>query len=128
MRTSVAVRNANLQQDGDRLNDGFLRLYDGTIPLDPDTALGANTLLVEFALGNPAMGVVSGGSRPFSPFASANGLANGTPTFGRFFQSDGTTAEEDMTVGTELILADPVVVLGNPVAVPTISWTQAVGT
>ncbi len=128
MRTSVAVRNANLQQDGDRLNNGFLRYYDGPVPIDPDAALAGNTLLAEFALGNPAMGVVSGGARAFSPLSAVTGLASGTPTFARFFQSDGTTAEADMTVGTELILTDPAVVIGNPVAAPTITWTHAVGT
>lgn len=128
MRTSVAVRNANLQLDGDRLNSGYLRLYDGTVPLDPDAALSGNTLLAQFNLQNPAMGVVSGGARAFSPLVATTALASGTPTFGRFFQSDGTTADADMTVGTELILADATLVLGNPVVAPIISWMQAVGT
>lgn len=69
---------------------GFLRIYDGTIPADADTAVGAQTLLAELTMSDPAFAAASGGvatANAITSDASAN--ASGTATWFRITDSDG---------------------------------------
>ena len=51
MATNLKLSNATVDAEGDALaplfNNGYLRIYEGTIPADADTALGAQVLLAE---------------------------------------------------------------------------------
>jgi hypothetical protein len=87
------------------LNNGYMRVYSGTVPTNGDTALSGNTLLAELRFGATAFAAASGGS------AAANAItedgtadASGTPTFARLFQSDGTTAVADVLIPSEVTL------------------------
>ena len=100
-RISTAAQNAAVDAVKARLNNGYIRLYSGTRPAGPGTALSGNTLLAELRFGATAFGASTGGSasaNAITPDAAAD--ASGTATFARLLQSDGTTAEADIEVGT----------------------------
>ncbi len=127
MRTYVTGRNTALQGLGDALNSGFVRFYDGPAPTDPDAALSGNTLIAQCALSNPACQSPSGGSRVFNAIGTGTVASPGTPTFARFFRSDGTTAVVDMDVPDEITLSKSDWTAGEPFAGPAVTWTLPVG-
>lgn len=126
MRASISFRNSELQA-ADVLDNGFVRFYDGTQPVDPDTPLSGNTLIVQCALGNPACASASGATRAFNPITAGIVAATGTPTFARFFRSDGTTAVADMKVPDEIILSKEDWESAEPFAGPSVTWSIPVG-
>lgn len=86
----------------DRLDLGagaaLLRIYSGTVPTDADTALGAQVLLAELTMSDPAFGSAVDSSPGATATASAitddtAANATGTASFFRIYQSDGTTCE-----------------------------------
>jgi hypothetical protein len=99
---SIVARNATLNGASGitpLLNSGFVKLYTGTQPATPDTALSGNTLLVSLALSSTAFGSPSSGSASANSIASNTCIASGLATFARWFASNGTTAHMDCTVG-----------------------------
>jgi hypothetical protein len=110
---------------------GLLRIYDGTQPTDPDTAIGAQNLLAELTLSDPAFGAAAdaapGGRATASAIttdASAN--ATGTASWFRVVTSAGTAIIDGSvgTSGADLNLNTTSIVLGASVAVT--SWTFTV--
>lgn len=98
---SAASKNLGLNAQLDVLNAGFFRIYSGTRPATPDTALSGNTLLAELPLNATAFTAAVGGTKTANAITSAaSAAATGTATFFRMFKSDGTTAVLDGTVGT----------------------------
>jgi hypothetical protein len=70
------------------LSNGYLRLYSGTQPSTPETALSGNTLLATFQFATPAFGsasLSSGYEQQTASFAASSvaPAANGTVTFAR---------------------------------------------
>lgn len=126
MRTSVTDRNDMLQGRGTRLDNGFVRFYDGISPTDPDTALSGNALIAECALSNPACQAAAGGQMAFNVIVAGVVAANGSPTFARFFRADGVTAVVDMDVPEEIVLSKSDWVLGEPFPGPSILWSAPV--
>lgn len=69
---------------------GLLRIYNGSRPADPDTAVSGQTLLAELTLTDPAAPAAASGVLTFSTIsddASAN--ASGTASWFRVVDSDG---------------------------------------
>jgi len=98
---AVARKNAMLDAMLDSLNSGFLRIYSGTRPATPDTALSGNTLLAELTFGATAFAAATGGTKTANAIgADTSADATGTATFFRAFASNGTTAIVDGSVGT----------------------------
>src|SRR5678816_2524319 len=100
-KVAVAQRNRMLDALSVRCDNGYLRIYDGTRPANADAALSSNTLLAELRMNADAFPAASGGvltANAITKDSSAN--AGGTPSFGRIFESDGTTVVEDVSVGT----------------------------
>lgn len=126
MRMRIASRNATLLDRGAELDGGFVRFYDGAVPPDPDTALGANTLGVECALGNPACAAPDSATIAFNIINPAVVAVSFTPTFARFFRSDGVTAVVDMDVPGEITLSKSDWVAGDSFAGPGITWSMPV--
>lgn len=61
---------------------GFLRIYDGTKPTNPDTALGAQVLLAECPLSATAAAAASGGVWTANAITSEDSApASGTATW-----------------------------------------------
>lgn len=114
------------------LDDGYLRLYDGSQPANGDASVGGATLLAELRFDNPAAaGAASGGVVTFSALtqdSSAN--ATGTATWMRALKSDGTSPVFDGTVGTSgcnLNLNTTSIVSGAPVAVTAATFSAQKG-
>lgn len=98
---ALALRNTALDSIDSNFNSGKLRIYSGTQPATPDTALSGNTLLAELTFNATAFGAASGGVITANAITSDSSAdATGTAAFFRCFASDGTTALLDGSVGT----------------------------
>lgn len=78
---STARKNARADNLLDALDGGTVRIYSGTRPATPDTALSGNTLLAELAMGNPAFSAAVGGVKTANAItqdASAVGPISGS--------------------------------------------------
>ena len=117
------------------LDSGFLEIYEGTAPVDANTALSGDTLLVTLDLSATAFSAAaasgSAGSRVVTADANtistAAGVATGTASFYRFYESDGTTVVAQGSVGTsgaDLNLSSTSIVLGQDVDVTDFSFTM----
>jgi hypothetical protein len=110
--------------------NALLRIYDGTQPATADTALGAQVLLAELPMSDPAFGAASNGvatAGAITTDASAN--ATGTATWGTVVTSAGTRIF-DFSVGTasaDLILNTTSIVSGAAVSVTAFTYTQSKG-
>ena len=94
----------------------YIRIYSGTRPATPATALSGNTLLAELR-GNAsafAAAASSGVLTASAITADASADATGTATFARFLASDGTTVILDCNVGTS----------GSDINFNTVSFTS----
>lgn len=90
-RISVASRNAAVDAVTALIGaSGLLRIYDGTQPTDPDTALGAQVKLAELALSATAFAAASGGSAAANAISDDTSAdAGGTATWFSFTTSGG---------------------------------------
>lgn len=121
----------NLMADGvdGEFNNGYLRIYDGTRPANPATAITTQVLLAELRFANPAAASVTNGVITFdtiSPDTSANNT--GTATWARCLKSDGTTAICDLNVGTSdanIIVTTTAISAGVQVSVTSATITVA---
>ena len=126
-RLANAQRSRGLDAITARLNSGKLRLYSGTRPATPDTALSGNTLLAELTYNATAFGAAVNG------VATANAItqdsaadASGTATFARSVESDGTTVVLDQEVGTSganVNLNTVAIGAGAPVSITAMTLT-----
>lgn len=110
------------------LNSGKLRIYDGTQPAGPDTAIVAQVLLAELTFGATAFGAASDGvatANAITKDSAAN--ATGTATWFRLTDSAGTAAFVDGSVGTsgcDLNLNTAAIVINAEVSVTSFTLTQ----
>tara|TARA_R110000868_G_scaffold4119_4_gene25006 strand:+ start:2023 stop:2391 length:369 start_codon:yes stop_codon:yes gene_type:complete len=80
---------------------GLIKIYTGTPPATVGTALSGNTLLGTLACSATFAAGASGGVLTASTVSNdVSADATGTAAFFRLFQSDGTTAIMQGTVGT----------------------------
>ena len=100
MKAALALRDDLLNRAGARLSGGSAKFYTGAQPAAPEDAVGG-TLVVTCAISS-----YSESAGYLSIVLASGTVANtGTPTFARFFQSDGTTVEFDATVGSDINLS-----------------------
>ena len=126
-RHAVAARNAAANAITALIGaSGFLDIYDGTQPTNPDTALGAQNLLAHLALTADAFAdAVSGVSTANAITEDASANASGTATWFSLTTSAGTRIL-DGTVGTSdanLILVTTAIVATQPVEVTALTYT-----
>jgi hypothetical protein len=135
MHTAVAQRNRALDAVTVRLNNGYIRIYDGAQPATADTALSGQTLAAELRFGATAFAAASGGSavaNAITDDSSAN--ATTTVTWARLLESDGTTVVADVTVGptvpgtSEINFVTVAFVTGLIVRITSLTLTQPDGT
>ncbi len=115
---AVAQKNAALDTQFDTLNTGYLRIYSGTRPTNPDTALSGNTLLAELRFAATAFAAATGGTKTANAIVLGTAAATGTASFFRALKSDGTTAVVDGSVGTsatDAIIGNVSIVSNEPV-------------
>jgi len=113
---------------------GLLRIYDGSVPTDADTALSGNTLLAELTMSDPAFGNAADGGPGGLATASAIGdetsaPATGTATFFRMVDSNALAVMQGAvgTAGAELNLNSVSISTGVTVSVSSFTYTQPEG-
>lgn len=103
---SNARRNAAAAGHTDALDSGsgpgLIRIYSGSKPAGPDTAITSQVLLAEFTCADPAFTAGATGVRTLdaTPALTAEGLAAGTAAWYRAVSSDNV-AHFDGTVSDE---------------------------
>lgn len=128
-RTALSFRTSHLQELADALDNGYLRLYNGTRPANANTALAGNTLLAELRFAATAAASNTGGVLTFDVITEDSSAdASGVPTFARLLQSDGTTAVIDLSAsasggGGEVELSTASLVAGAEVPVSSATLT-----
>lgn len=103
LNTHISDAVANMQADAlaALLDGGYFRIYDGAQPADANTAISSQNKLAELRLGSPAFEAAAEGEITANPLTSdTDAAATGTATWFRCFESDGTTAVLDGSVGT----------------------------
>lgn len=95
-----ATRNTRLDNAWDQMNNGFIKLYSGSIPANADAALSGNTLLSTLTFAATAFAAASAGSKTANAITQdSDAVATGVATFARCTKSDGTVIAQ-VTVGT----------------------------
>lgn len=117
---SNAAVNAMADALSALLNNGYLRIYDGTQAATADTALGAQVLLAELRFNATAAPASTVGLLTFNAITSdSSANASGTASWFRCLKSDGTTVVMDGTVGTSgtnMIIATTSISAGQTVS------------
>lgn len=89
---SLAIRNAQLNvyttQAG---STSTIKIYNGTMPTNADTALAGNTLLVSLPCSAAFAPAASAGSITVNAITTTAVATGGTASFFRIVASDGTT-------------------------------------
>lgn len=130
-----AVRSLAADAALDSLNAGSgpgkIRVYSGARPAGPGTAVGAQTLLAEFTLADPAWAAAVNGTKDLDadPDLTTVGLAAGTATWFRALDSDNV-AKIDGKVGTsgsDLNLNTTTISVGVDVTITSGTGTMPAG-
>jgi len=131
LKISTTAVNAQADSLSDLLDNGYLRIYDGTQPANANTAIATQVLLAELRFNATASPAASGGVLTMNSItqdSSAN--ATGTATWFRALKSDGSTAVFDGSVGTascDLNLGSTSITSGASVAVTSMTYTVSAG-
>lgn len=128
---TVATADVMLAAFAARCNSGVVKLYNGAIPADVRTALGAQVVLAEAPMGATAFDptfTTNGNNRVATatgtPFTDASANVSDTATFFRVFMADTTTPVWQGTVGTadaDMIMAETNIITGGPVNIQSMS-------
>jgi hypothetical protein len=97
----------------------IIKIYSGTQPVNANTAISGQTLLVSLNVSG-TFGTDSNGTITLSSVTSATAAATGTASFFRITKSDGTTVVMDGSVGTssaDMILDNTSIATGQTVSI-----------
>jgi len=129
IKFDTTTRNAMLDALIARVGtSGLLRIYNGTRPADPGTAITSQTMLVELTCNATAFApAASGGVLTANAISNGTAAATGTASWFRLFQSNGTTAIVDGDVGTsgsDLNLNNTSIATSQTVSVTSFAITE----
>ena len=124
---SYAAVNAEADALSDLLDNGYLRIYDGSQPANADTAISTQVLLAELRFNATAAPAASNGVLTFNAITADSSANNtGTATWFRALKSDGTSVVMDGSVGTSganLNLTSVAITSGSSVSVTSMTHT-----
>lgn len=127
MKLSTTARNAACNSVVDLLDNGYVRIYTGSAPANPQTA-ASGTLLAELRFNATAFGAASTGAATANAFtADSSANADGTAGYVRLLQSDGSTVIADCSVGTsgaDINLNSLSISTGVEVQITSMTYTQ----
>ena len=131
MANNLKLSNEAVNAEADALSvlldNGYLRIYDGTQPTNADTAIGAQVLLAELRFNADAAPSASNGVLTFNAITQDSSAdATGTASWFRALKSDGSTVIFDGAVGTsgcDLNIATTAIVAGAIVGVTSFVYT-----
>lgn len=114
MSLNTQLSDIAVETQGDALarllDNGYLRIYDGTQAANANTAVGAQVLLAELRFNATSAPACVDGLLTFSSITSdSSANASGTASWFRALKSDGTTVVMDGSIGTSaanLIMAN----------------------
>ena len=119
IKISNAARDAGIKAVTDLVDGGAaagkIRIYSGSQPAGPDTAIGAQVLLAEFATSDPAFVTGTTGQRTVaSPPKTTTGVAAGTAAWFRILDSNNVAVVDGSvgTSGTDLIINTTTISVG----------------
>lgn len=128
--SSTAV-NAQADALSDLLDNGYLRIYDGTQPANANTAVSTQVLLAELRFNATAAAAASAGTLTMNAITQDSSANNtGTATWFRALKSDGSTVVFDGSVGTsgcDINLGSTSITSGSSVGVTSMTFTVSAG-
>lgn len=129
LKYAVALKNAKLDAITTYAGTSAkLRIYSGTKPANPDTAI-TGTMLSEHACSASAFAAAAAsGVLTANAIGNATAAATGTASHFRLWKSNGTTPVLDGTVGTatsDLIVDNTSINSGQTVAISSLTITEA---
>lgn len=135
IKISTAARNAAADAIVDLLDGGAsfgkIRVYDGTQPAGPGTAISTQTLLAEFTLADPAYGAASTGVTDLdaTPVLTATGVAAGVASWFRALDSNNLAVLDGSagTSGTDMIMNTATVSVGLALEITAGQLTMGAG-
>lgn len=106
---------------------GTIKIYDGTIPTNANTAVGSQVLLATLTFSDPAFGAAANGVATANSITSDSSAdATGTASWARIADSNGN-AVMDVTVGTsgeDINFNTVSFVSGATIAISSLTYTQ----
>lgn len=131
LKISSTAVNAQADALSDLLDNGYLRIYDGTQPANANTAITTQVLLAELRFNATAAPAASSGVLTMNSITQDSNANNtGTATWFRALKSDGSTVVFDGSVGTsgcDLNLGSTSITSGASVAVTSMTFTVSAG-
>jgi hypothetical protein len=129
IKFDTTTRNAEMDAVTTRVGTSArLRVYNGTRPANPGTAITSQTMLVELTCNATAFApAASGGVLTANAISNGTAAATGTASWFRLFQSNGTTAIMDGDVGTsgsDLNLNNTSIATSQTVSVTSFTVTE----
>jgi len=137
MAKDTQLSNAAVNAEADALarllDNGYLRVYDGTKPATGNTAISGNTLMSEHRFSATSAPAAVNGVLTFNAITSPATLSGGTPTWFRALKSDGATGVMDGACGatgsaSNLEFASLPLVLGGAVTISSFTHTVPAAT
>ena len=130
-KSSSAAVNAQADALSDLLDNGYLRIYDGTQPANANTAVSTQVLLAELRFNATASAAASAGTLTMNAITQDSSANNtGTATWFRALKSDGSTVVFDGSVGTsscDINLGSTSITSGSSVGVTSMTFTVSAG-
>ena len=121
---SYEVCNAEANAAGHLMDGGYLRYFDGAVPVTANASLGSAVLMAELVFSGTAFQDATNGAATANALSPAtNAKATGDPTFFRTYKADGTSVVLQGTIGQsgcDINIpkngSDPVITIGVNVA------------
>lgn len=125
---AVSMKNQRLNDITNAVGaSGFLLIYSGVQPANPDTALSGNVLLAKLPLSTVFAAGASGGVLTANGITAGTGLANGSAAWGSLVTSGGVR-KVDFSVGPQagfdLVLNSATIYAGETVSVTNLTITS----
>lgn len=131
LKISITAVSAQADALSDLLDNGYLRIYDGTQPANANTAITTQVLLAELRFNATAAPAASSGVLTMNSITQDSNANNtGTATWFRALKSDGSAVVFDGSVGTsgcDLNLGSASITSGASVAVTSMTFTVSAG-
>jgi hypothetical protein len=127
-RISTIARNAELDALANLLSGGYVRIYAGGQPDNPESAATADLLLAELRFEVPAFKASKGGEIESFPLADdSSARSTGLATWCRMVKADGKTVVLDGSVGAidaNVVMNAPNIQAGARVSITSLKVTQ----
>lgn len=122
-KTSTSARLAMIQAFANFMDNGSqgatVVFYEGVQPLDSSMAADSNSALVMLAFPEPCIKETTANYVELHPTDTATVIKSGTATWARIYNGAGEVAA-DLTVGTDIALANTNLALGGTLSVTSI--------